>query len=524
MTSANHPLLERLDCDRAAAESALATVVDAIKRQKARSPETKGPGPEVQQGLQKLAEANERFGAALTAYQDAVGISEDEIRQIEAAMVPASDELWWRSQIEEMAPTTTFDALAPAAIRALLAVVPQAWLSKQRTACRLGAGFLNNPLNIVGGVRLAQHAFEEPHYYAHMLCAADDYLRQRDDADFFMAARSLPELSVLGSRLPLVERLGNEAVRRFKSLSRGSGDGVLSTIYELIVGTAFIRNGRVVSMLASQPPEKTPDLRVDGMGAPTVVECKRQADLGDYERAEGLKIGTLFSALEAVRRERGLHGALELEFEDEVATLDPAAFLDSIQDLLSQDSDAPFRRMAWGSAAYKRLPLSGDFRETRLYAPNFLSQVFDWPETGCEWDGLVCAVEPPAGVRVRSFKVPFCIKWRSVGTVAVSRKVRDITRLWAEATEQVPHGEVGLIYIAYNDGQRAALADAKTRGIDSRDRHYDWSIRIPVTVVSRLYSRALGVGVPDFIEAALPGAAEGEEHWLDRVPRRVYEI
>jgi hypothetical protein len=80
--------------------------------------------------------------------------------------------------------------------------------------------------------------------------------------------------------------------------------------------------------------------------------------------------------------------------------------------------------------------------------------------------------------------------------------------------------------MAYPEGQRAAVADARTQCIISAasELWYRWSIRIPVTVISRLYMRSLGVGNPDLIESALPGASKGEEHWLNKLPARVYEV
>jgi hypothetical protein len=49
-----------------------------------------------------------------------------------------------------------------------------------------------------------------------------------------------------------------------------------------------------------------------------------------------------------------------------------------------------------------------------------------------------------------------------------------------------------------------------------------WTIRVPITVVNRLYPRSLGPGSPDLIESVLPGAAAGEEFWLKKVPWRVF--
>jgi hypothetical protein len=70
------------------------------------------------------------------------------------------------------------------------------------------------------------------------------------------------------------------------------------------------------------------------------------------------------------------------------------------------------------------------------------------------------------------------------------------------------------------EGARAAIADARTRQIikELNEVWHRWSVRAPATIVSRLYGRALGVGVPDLIENVLLAATEGEEFWLTKLP------
>ena len=49
-----------------------------------------------------------------------------------------------------------------------------------------------------------------------------------------------------------------------------------------------------------------------------------------------------------------------------------------------------------------------------------------------------------------------------------------------------------------------------------------WQISLGTTVVNRLYPRALGVGVPDFIESAMPIVPNGEDFFADLVPSCVF--
>jgi hypothetical protein len=135
----------------------------------------------------------------------------------------------------------------------------------------------------------------------------------------------------------------------------------------------------------------------------------------------------------------------------------------------------------------------------------------------------LCEVEPPKRIRVNSFRNPFCLKWRSDSQDAITKKARGITSLWGKAAKQIPPGEVGFIYIAYPEGQRSELADARTRHIiEAGDKLYHrWSIRIPVTMIGRLFARSLGSGEPDLIESVLPAPSLGGEHWLTKLPTQV---
>ena len=120
---------------------------------------------------------------------------------------------------------------------------------------------------------------------------------------------------------------------------------------------------------------------------------------------------------------------------------------------------------------------------------------------------------------------PLCLKWRSEAEGAITKKARGVTSLWANAARQIPDGDIGFIYVAYPEGARPTLADARTQHILNAGRYeyfHRWSVRIPATVVTRLYPRALGVGNPDLIENALAGATNGEEFWFEQLPTRVF--
>ncbi len=511
---------------RHAADAKLAELVAAIKQQEATEPGASRPGPEVRRLTGELRAINAKLGRIGKRMQDAVGVTEDDLEAIERAALPPYDDRWWRHQIVETPPSEYLDEFTPQAVQALLNHVDPDWLRDQATrAHRLDDTFLSMPLHIVGGVRIPRAgAPAPPQRFAHMLLVAIDHLEKRDDLDFFSAAGFVPELTALGCRLDLLPSLGPEAVRKFERLPIATDDDVPSMIYELLVGTACVLKGRDIEMLPASGSGKSPDFRLHNMHAPAVLECKRRQGLTRYELEEAAVVERLYEPLREIVKANGLHGSLEVRFRVPVDRVDPGDFVRTVSPALDQSNDADGVVAGWGELSYRRLPFTGDTSDTRLYSPDYLQQVFGWSPLDNDWDGLLCEVEPPARIRVRRVRLPFCMKWRSDSSEALTKKARGVTSLWASAAKQIPAGEVGFIYIAYPEGQRGEVADARTRHIvaTSLELWHRWSIRIPVTVIGRLYARPLGPGVPDLIESALPGVSPGEEHWLAQLPGRVF--
>jgi hypothetical protein len=89
-----------------------------------------------------------------------------------------------------------------------------------------------------------------------------------------------------------------------------------------------------------------------------------------------------------------------------------------------------------------------------------------------------------------------------------------------KATQQIGAGDMGFVYIAYTEGNRDELADARTREIQTACERWvhRWSIRVGATMVNRLYPRALGCGMPDLIESTMPIVAPGDDYFLGIVP------
>jgi hypothetical protein len=358
-----------------------------------------------------------------------------------------------------------------------------------------------------------------------MLLVSRDHLQKRLDLDFFATATFVPELAVLGNSLNEIAALGPEAERKLARLPYMTDDNVSATIFELLVGAACIRWGLNVTMVPEDRSRKTPDYRIIGLGAiPGAIECKRRLGLTSYELYEAECAEKLYNSVRQALRERGIHGCLEAAFQAPLRSVVCSEFADYVLGVVGQDRDREPSLTPWGSFAFRRLAYSGDIPATRLYSPDYLQRVFGWNPLQDEWDGLLCEVDPPSRIHVKEFRMPLCFKWRSESEEALTKKARGITSLWGDAVKQIPDGEIGFVYIAYPEGARPTLADARTRHIleAAADFWHRWSVRVPVLVIIRLYPRSLGPGSPDLIESAILGAARGQEFWLTKVPHRAF--
>jgi hypothetical protein len=277
-------------------------------------------------------------------------------------------------------------------------------------------------------------------------------------------------------------------------------------------------------MVPENRTRRVPDYQIANLGPIAgAIECKRRLGLTLYEIEEAQYIEDLYGAVRPLLHDRGLHGSLEICFRVPVRSVSRGPFTEAVIAAVENAREEE-TRTEWGLLTFRELPFLRSIDRTRLYSPDFLRDVYDWDILQDRWDGLLCEVESPNEVAVEIYKMPLCLKWRSESEQAITKKARGITSLWTSAIKQIPPGEIGFIYVAYPEGARPAIADARTSHIlkTMSEIWHRWTIRVPITVVNRLYPRSLGPGSPDLIESVLPGAAAGEEFWLKKVPWRVF--
>ncbi len=521
-------ILERLHALHAQREAKIQEVRSATKAQVAAG-DSGPPNETVRRLMKELRKLHADCLRQIRLLQRAHGISEAEIRAIERAReseaLPSGDE-FWRTQVEETQATDDLDASAQSGIERLIGQIDPEWLRAEgQKPYRLGTEFLNNPLHLVNGVRVGMgEEAAGPQRLARMLLVSQDHLMKRWDLDFFAAATYVPEVAVLGNSLDEIRELGPAAEEKLANLPSMTDDNVGATVFELLVGAACVRRGLDVTMVPEDRSRKVPDYQITGLGPiPGAVECKRRLGLSSYELNEAKRVEELYNAIRLPLHERGIHGSIEASFRVPLRSVTRGEFVAQVLAAVGHYRDQEPTPTSWGSLAFRRLAYCGRIPATRLYSPEYLERVFDSTRLQDEWDGLLCEVETPLQINVNAFRMPLCLKWRSESEEALTKKARGVTSLWGNAVKQIPDGEIGFIYIAYPEGARPGLADARTRHIlkATSEWWHRW-VRVPVTVIIRLYARPLGPGCPDLIESSLPGASRGQEFWLTKLPWRVF--
>jgi hypothetical protein len=340
----------------------------------------------------------------------------------------------------------------------------------------------------------------------------------------YHGAALVPVIAGLCRHLDLLTKVKN-GIGKLEEIPTSPSEETDSRIYELLVAARMAGLGRSVELLRSQQM-KTPDIRIYDMAFPAVAECKRQSRLSAYEREEVDHIAELFSLLLSGRTTHGLVGELILEFRVPVSAVVPAQIAETI---LKHGGcvDPRFEEMCdWGTLSFRPIEPSIMLPSvTRLYSPEFLKHVFAWPDHDREFDGICAVVSNARRLEVGKAELPFCLKWRQMDLQCIDRKARSIVSLIKEAWQQIPTGEAGFIYVAFEDSLPPSVADRRTKRIvELADTlYFKHRHALPMRiVVNRVYPRPIGHGKPDLIESSIPMSIEPEDNLASFLPTCVY--
>ena len=439
------------------------------------------------------------------------------------------DQRWYRRDLttQEVPQSRDIDEILPQALENLLSVVPPSWWARQQSLMNEAQRrTVVQPLLLCGRERWTM-GLPPLHKFAKYLIAAKDHLAKEPFLDTYTAAKAITPICTLGISLEALREVKG-ADSKLRDLCRKPESDTDSIIFELLVAAAFARMGHNVSFIDETPGKKTPDLRLHGKPMPTVIECKRKQPLNDYEKREFSVIREVFAQLCAERKELGLVGELAIDFTNEIVNLTAAEIVESVRDVTNSLSLYATRETGWGTLRLRPVEISQEFERTRLYSPDFLGRVFGTDLEMDEFDGICAVAANDSYPEVERAELPFLLKWTSNSPAALERKLQTIKNLWVEAADQIPTGEAGLIYLAYEEGHRPSLADARTDAIRKLSKSIYFKRRaivIPMTVISRLCLNVLLEGRPDFIESSIPLAEGGRDNydfWTQEMPTRVF--
>lgn len=486
-------------------QSIVPRIADA-RRAFARNPSDEDAGRDLERVEAEGAAANGRLHDVLERMKDLLELTDAELDAFDAQRKTGDDPArYHRDELtaDLVATDGHADVLLARSFDKLLSIIPASTLSEYRTL-RSGVprhGETDGLLSIVKGVR-PESEYPQIHRFAQAIGECHALLANDPSYDMFAGASLIPQVARLAERIEMLSEIPG-AVKRIKSLWRKPSTEVDATLFELLVAAGCAVKGRSVAFLDPSGSGKTPDLRCHDP-YPLVIECKRKKVLTKYEIDEERAMRGLFRKLEAAAREAGMWGTFSLHLSVESQN----APVDEIVSCLLQhhragggEKNAAF---PWGEGAYReaaqRVPIGC---HTPMYSPIMLEGVFGWNSDLPEWDGLVCRVGNHQESAVDLAEEPVGLLWANSSEQAIKKRSWGPMTTLNEAIEQIPPGEFGIPYVAYQEGARSTIADLRTFNFTDwlKQCSHPANIRVPLGRIVRLYPRPLGHGAPDFIES-----------------------
>ncbi|CAJ2846435.1 Uncharacterised protein [Burkholderia pseudomallei] len=473
----------------------------------ARNPED----PKAIQALSDLeAEAtalNERLGHAVSQMQAFLEMTDEESAAIEGNRKQGDEPPRNRREdltVDRVASNEHVDELLGIAFDKLLSLIPRSIL-KEYLALAPGLPLFEETsglLSIVKGVR-RESEYPRIHRFAQCILECRALLENDASYDMFAGASLIPQIARLADRIDVLADVPG-ATKRIRSLWKGASLEVDSTIFELLVAAGCRKMGRSVEFL-DPAGGKSPDLRCHDP-YPLVIECKRKRVLTQYELGEEGTMRDIFMKLEVEATKAGMWGvfALRLDVDARAAPVDEIV-ASLVRLRFANDYGMPVA-FIWGEAAYHRLDRHTYIGvTTRMYSPAMLEAAFGWNSDLPKWDGLVCRVanhrEPIADIIVQ----PIAVLWDNRSEEAIKKRSWGPMAVLKEAIEQIPPGEFGIPYVAYQEGARREIADMRTFNFHDwlKQTSHPANIRVPLARIVRMYPRPLAHGAPDFIENSM---------------------
>jgi hypothetical protein len=324
------------------------------------------------------------------------------------------------------------------------------------------------------------------------LWLAEAYLSRRDEYEFFQGSRVIPFFKGLGRyRHELRKVVGiDDRVTRLVNVETDSPD---SGIFEILVSALYVRNGaETVTFVPQAPPKKTPDLLVGIYGKSVFIECKRLAEVSKYGEIERNARIKLWRHLSAWLASNQIAVVLDVVFHREITTFSEDYLLETLRHqvtnltsdkVVADDADVTIsakpleleriqahiktHHVKYPSSFFNQL-LSGEHRKEAF------SSIFEARMAHFEGGNVL-------NKYVDELRYAACAYWRCDAPRAVEAKARDIRGHLAEAFDQIPDRQLGIVHIGIeaNEGldvekERVERIFRTVMGFDARGKLVEW--------------------------------------------------
>ncbi len=275
-------------------------------------------------------------------------------------------------------------------------------------------------------------------------------------------ARTAPFFAAIGLRWHHAHRVKRIRSKIHDVLTKYAKepDGLL---FEILVALAYAEAGWAVEMLDSGPTGKSPDLRIEMSGRAFFVECKRMARRTDYSEQEQNACLRQWDAAGDILLKNGQWLWFKVTYHQEVSAL-PVDFLAS--KIAAASPIGAHETIVYDGAEAtihaRPIDVNAVKRHLRDYQVKDLSPALR-SLLGGDWAPLnssASMVMRARGGTMKGAKVPkfarfvddidwACGMTRAFDSAAsIDKKARDVTKLLALASQQVPEDAPSIIHIA----------------------------------------------------------------------------
>lgn len=287
---------------------------------------------------------------------------------------------------------------------------------------------------------------------AWYLYLAETYLSNPEDYDHAQGSRVIPVLIAIGRNLEYLQRVAG-VDERVSRMVRNVTVNPDAGVFELLVATAYARDGWSVSFLQEAPPEKTPDLAVKRKySRRRMIECKRLAMVSNYSIEERKKWLNMWHPVSEFLTRLLSPFLLDIVFHVELRSLDDSflerELMPKLQFVVPPgviiDNDEWTVKVRMIDLESVREKLKGTKPKVNSSSFNAVLLGHAVPNT----KGFTCVLLADLSNNyVESISFAAGALWSSDAEAAIRVKARDIRDQLAKATNQLPHTEEAIVHI-----------------------------------------------------------------------------